>query len=34
VFNAMIANGLGDQDNSAVISVIEQLARTVLKAHE
>ena len=34
VFNAMIANGLGDQDNSAVISVIEQLARTALKTHE
>lgn len=34
VFNAMIANGLGDQDNSAVIGVIEQLAHTVLKTHE
>ncbi len=34
VFNAMIANDLGDQDNSAVISVIEQLAHTVLNTHE
>jgi 2-hydroxy-3-oxopropionate reductase len=34
VFNAMITNGLGDQDNSAVISIIEQLARTVLDTHE
>jgi 2-hydroxy-3-oxopropionate reductase len=34
IFNAMIANGLGDQDNSAVISVIEQLARAALKTHE
>src|SRR3974377_2391412 len=33
VFNAMIANGLGDQDNSAVIGVIEQLAHTVLNTH-
>jgi 2-hydroxy-3-oxopropionate reductase len=33
LFNAMIANGLGHQDNSAVISVIEQLAQTVLDAH-
>jgi hypothetical protein len=30
----MIANGLGDQDNSAVIGVIEQLAHTVLNTHE
>ena len=34
VFNAMIANGLGHQDNSAVIGVIEQLAHTTLKTHE
>ncbi len=34
VFNAMIANGLGTQDNSAVISVIEQLAHTLLRTHE
>ncbi len=34
LFNAMIANGLGDQDNAAVISVIEQLAHTLLKTHE
>jgi 2-hydroxy-3-oxopropionate reductase len=34
VFNAMIANGLGDQDNSAVIGVIEQLAHTMLNTHE
>ena len=34
VFSAMIANGLGDQDNSAVISVIEQLAHVVLNTHE
>jgi 2-hydroxy-3-oxopropionate reductase len=34
IFNAMIANGLGDQDNSAVINVIEQLARAALKTHE
>src|SRR5512139_2715316 len=33
-FNAMIANGLGSQDNSAVIGVIEQLAHTVLNTHE
>ncbi len=34
IFNALIANGLGDQDNSAVIGVIEQLAHTLLKTHE
>jgi 2-hydroxy-3-oxopropionate reductase len=34
VFNAMISNGLGDQDNSAVIGIIEQLAGTVLKTNE
>jgi 2-hydroxy-3-oxopropionate reductase len=34
VFNAMIANGLGHQDNSAVIAVIEQLAGTALNTHE
>jgi 2-hydroxy-3-oxopropionate reductase len=34
VFNAMIANGLGDQDNSAVISVIEQLAHAVLNTKD
>jgi len=34
VFNAMIANGLGSQDNSAVIGVIEQLAHAVLSTHE
>jgi 2-hydroxy-3-oxopropionate reductase len=34
VFNAMIANGLGDQDNAAVISVIEQLSHTTLKTRE
>ncbi len=34
VFNAMIANELGDQDNSAVIGVIEQLAHIVLNTHE
>jgi 2-hydroxy-3-oxopropionate reductase len=34
VFSAMIANGLGDQDNSAVISVIEQLAHIMLNTHE
>jgi 2-hydroxy-3-oxopropionate reductase len=34
VFNAMMANGLGDQDNSAVISVIEQLARAVLNTKD
>ena len=34
VFNAMIANGLGHKDSSAVIGVIEQLAHTVLKTHE
>jgi 2-hydroxy-3-oxopropionate reductase len=33
VFNALMANGLGDQDNSAVIGVIEQLAHTVLNTH-
>lgn len=30
LFNALVANELGDQDNSAVISVIEQLSRTTL----
>jgi 3-hydroxyisobutyrate dehydrogenase-like beta-hydroxyacid dehydrogenase len=34
VFNAMIANELGDQDNSAVIGIIEQLAHVVLNTHE
>jgi hypothetical protein len=34
VFNAMIANGLGHQDNSAVIGVIEQLAHMALSTHE
>ncbi len=34
VFNAMIANGLGDQDNSSVIGVIEQLAHAVLNTRE
>jgi 2-hydroxy-3-oxopropionate reductase len=34
VFSAMIASGLGDQDNSAVISVIEQLAHTGLNTHD
>jgi 2-hydroxy-3-oxopropionate reductase len=34
IFNALIANEWGDQDNSAVISVIEQLAHTVLNTHE
>jgi 2-hydroxy-3-oxopropionate reductase len=34
VFNAMIANGLGQQDNSAVIGVIEQLAHAVLNTRE
>ena len=34
LFNAMVANRLGDQDNSAVIGVIEQLAHTVLNTHE
>ncbi len=34
LFNAMIANGLGNQDNSAVIGIIEQLAQTVLKTKE
>ncbi|CAG0934066.1 2-hydroxy-3-oxopropionate reductase [Thermoflexales bacterium] len=34
VFNALIANGLGDQDNAAVISVIEQLAHTLLKTKD
>jgi 2-hydroxy-3-oxopropionate reductase len=34
VFNAMVTNGLGDQDNSAVIGVIEQLAHRVLNTHE
>ena len=34
VFNAMMANGLGQQDNSAVIGVIEQLAHMVLNTHE
>ena len=34
VFNAMIANGLGQQDNSAVIGVIEQLAHMALSTHE
>jgi 2-hydroxy-3-oxopropionate reductase len=33
VFSAMVANGLGQQDNSAVIGVIEQLAHTVLNTH-
>jgi 2-hydroxy-3-oxopropionate reductase len=34
LFNAMLANGLGDQDNSAVISVIEQLAQITLRTKE
>jgi 2-hydroxy-3-oxopropionate reductase len=34
LFNALIANGLGDLDNSAVISVIEQLAQTMLETSE
>ncbi len=34
LFNALIANGLGDQDNSAVISIIEQLAQISLKTKE
>lgn len=34
LFNALLANGLGDQDNSAVIGVIEQLARAALKTHD
>jgi 2-hydroxy-3-oxopropionate reductase len=34
LFNAMVANGWGDLDNSAVIGVIEQLAQTMLKTHE
>jgi 2-hydroxy-3-oxopropionate reductase len=34
MFNALIANGLGDQDNAAVISVIEQLAHTLLKTKD
>jgi 2-hydroxy-3-oxopropionate reductase len=34
VFNAMVANGLGHQDNSAVIGVIELLANARLKTRE
>src|SRR5512136_2169887 len=34
LFNAMVTEGLGDQDNSAIISVLEQLAHTVLNTHE
>ncbi len=34
LFNAMIANGWGDQDNSGIISVIEQLAQITLKTKE
>ena len=34
LFNAMIVNGLGDLDNSAVISVLEQLAQIHLKTNE
>ena len=31
LFNAMVANGLGDLDNSAVIEMIERLANTHLQ---
>jgi 2-hydroxy-3-oxopropionate reductase len=34
LFNALVANGLGDLDNSAVISVIEQLAQITLATKE
>jgi 3-hydroxyisobutyrate dehydrogenase-like beta-hydroxyacid dehydrogenase len=31
LFNAMVSMGLGNLDNSAIISVIEELAGTELK---
>ncbi|NTW08992.1 MAG: NAD(P)-dependent oxidoreductase, partial [Anaerolineaceae bacterium] len=31
LFNAMVAEGMGDQDNSAVISILEQLAGITLQ---
>jgi 2-hydroxy-3-oxopropionate reductase len=31
LFNAMVARGLGNLDNSGIISVIEELAGTELK---
>lgn len=34
LFNALVAGGGGDLDNSAVIGVIEQLAQTLLKTNE
>jgi 2-hydroxy-3-oxopropionate reductase len=34
LFNALIANGLGDLDNSAVIGVIEHLAQITLETKE
>ena len=34
LYNALVANGSGDQDNSAVIGVIEQLAQITLKTKE
>jgi 2-hydroxy-3-oxopropionate reductase len=34
LFNALVANGSGDLDNSAVIGVIEQLAQITLNAKE
>jgi 2-hydroxy-3-oxopropionate reductase len=34
LFNALVANGSGDLDNSAVIGVIEQLAQTMLETSE
>ena len=34
LFNALVANGLGDLDNSAVISVIEQMAQMTLNTEE
>ena len=34
LFNALVANGLGDLDNSAVVAVIEQLAQIALATKE
>lgn len=34
LFNAMVANGLGELDNSAVVGIIEQLAQTVLETQD
>jgi 2-hydroxy-3-oxopropionate reductase len=34
LFNALVSNGQGDLDNSAVIAVIEQLAQVTLNTEE